>query len=206
MEQKSNLSLYNQKYTVKYTKYDKTCGKYLVKRVNDFYGEKKQDKEMLDIDNPVKINIDFIIVIYCYLTNSIKIKEIYKSNLGIKIWNKNLKKSVLIKFCDTEYDKTQFNCDTKADIVVFVHICDLEIKLYSFSYSLLNKTIINKKTFAQKCIERNKPIFSIIKKIIEPNNIKPIFDEKIKNIHKYYNKIYHDDDDGTDDDDISESD
>jgi hypothetical protein len=193
MEQKLNLSLYNKKYLVKYTKFDKTCGKYLIKRVDTFYEDKKQDEDILDIINLTKIHIDFIVAIYCYLTNSVKIKEIYKSDLDIKIWNKNLKKSVLLKFCDTEYDKTQFNCSSKYDIVVFIQINYPNIKIYSFSYSLLNKTIINKTTFAQKCIDNNKPIFSVIKKIIIPNDIKPIFDDKIKNIHKYHNKIYHDD-------------
>lgn len=194
MEQNLKVSLYNEKYLVKYIKYDKSCIDYLIKRVNDFYSDKINDKKILDIENTTKINIDFIIVIYCYLTNSIKIKEIYDSNLNIKIWNKNLKKSVLIKFCDSEFDRTQFNYDIKADIIIFVQICFPNIKIYSFNFSLLNDTIINKKTFLEKCIEKKKPIFSVIKKIILPNKIKPIFDDKIINIRHYHNKIYHDTD------------
>jgi hypothetical protein len=83
-------------------------------------------------------------------------------------------KSTIIK--DT--DCTSFGPTSKQDVVYFMHFYRLDgsFDLYRIEDDVLQSTVIKEDgtTFADKKLTGQRPHFSILKKVIEPNNINPI--------------------------------
>jgi hypothetical protein len=80
-----------------------------------------------------------------------------------------------------DYDCSSFGPNSKQDVVYFMHfyrggsVLDGSFDLYRIENDVLQSTVIKEDgtTFANKKTTGQRPHFCLLKKIIEPNNIKP---------------------------------
>lgn len=81
-----------------------------------------------------------------------------------------------------EYDCSSFGPNSKQDVVYFMHFysggkaLDGSFDLYRIEDNVLQSTVITEDgtTFTNKKTTGQRPHFCLLKKVIEPNNIKPI--------------------------------
>jgi hypothetical protein len=104
------------------------------------------------------------------------------SNSSIDTYNPERGEGEQQKSTIMDYDCSSFGPNSKQDVIYFMHFyrggnaLDGSFDLYRIENDVLQSTIIKEDgtTFADKKTTGQRPHFCLIKKVIEPNNIKPI--------------------------------
>ncbi len=129
---------------------------------------------------------------YLKLTQAQRRKKEYKGftekleTSSLDTYNEESKEAEQLKSSVIKYDCSSFGPTSKQDIVYFMHFyrdgkLDGSFDLYKISNEILYPAVIRKDgtTFKQDQETGRRPHFGLIKKVILPNNIKPI-EENVK--------------------------
>jgi DNA (cytosine-5)-methyltransferase 1 len=198
-DKKEKIEIYhnNIKYEIltEYKIYNKSYYKNL-EYLNTF--RKIFDEIKIKSGSTRKTNIDetFTEGLYCYLTGSYRIIKFKNSKItsSIDCYNPQLKKTIQIKTSTCKDDDcSSFGPTSEFDILIFIDFYDdSNYKIYEIYKKYLDNLILVKKnneTFDEQKKQKRRPHFSIKNKIIDENDIKPIFIGNINHLENDFNII-----------------
>lgn len=196
LKKKGKKEFYGKMHSCEFIDLNKSNSKDLIKYYDDF---KKLCESTKKISGRMpNLSEAFTEGIYCYLTNSIRVIKISstkddKLSNSFDCYNFDKEKSIQIKSSTMKCDCSSFGPNTQFDILIFMDFSKLpEFKVYEIDKKYLDDVVVCSKkneTVKTQKEQNRRPRFSIKKKIIDENKIKPLFTGTIETIGKYYKKI-----------------
>ena len=177
---KTELSLEGKVVTATVQVYEKSD----LEKLKDYYWQWVNLSNSLQDFGGRRINLPEIISesIFCIHFNSVRLNEsISGVNTSFDCYQLDTKKRIQIKACSIEEDLTSFGPKSVWDELYFVHFFpnhkyDGCFAIYLIKNNLIYDHRVSKtQTFREQQAQGRRPRFSIIKDIIIPNKIEPIF-------------------------------